>query len=144
MKSMIVRPALIALAALGLAGCSTYDSGGYGYSRVSVGLASSYPYYGWYDGYYYPGTGYYIYDRRGSRYRWSERHRNYWESRRPARGYRENWSGYQREWRQDRRGNAREWRRDRREDRREVRRDRPGNRGDWRSDRRQDRRERSR
>src|SRR5690554_8135295 len=122
MKSMIVRPALIALAALGLAGCSTYDSGGYGYSRVSVGLASSYPYYGWYDGYYYPGTGYYIYDRSGSRYRWSDRHRRYWEVRRPSRGYRENWSGYRsdrRAWGQERREDTREWRRERRQDSRE-------------------------
>ena len=125
MKSMILRPAIIATltlgAALGLAGCSSYDSG-YGYSRVSLGYGSAYrPYYGWYDGYYYPGTGYYIYDRSGSRYRWSDRYRNYWESRRPSRGYRDNWSEYRRERRDDRR----EWRQERREDSREWRRDRP-------------------
>jgi hypothetical protein len=136
MKSTILRPAIIALAALGLAGCSSYDDGyGYGYSRVSVGLGSyggyHRPYYGWYDGYYYPGTGYYLYDRYGSRHRWNDRYRTYWESRRPSRGYRENWSGYQREWRQDRRQDNREWRRDRREDTRE-----------WRRDRREDRRDR--
>lgn len=144
MKSMILRPTLIALAALGLAGCSTYDSRGYGSSRVSVGVGSSYPYYGWYDGYYYPGTGYYIYDRRGARMRWNDRHRRYWESRRPRSGYRENWSGYRREWRQDRRDDAREWRRDRREDRRDWQRDRRDNRREGRPDRRQERRERSR
>ena len=120
MKSTILRPALIAIAALGLVGCSSYYDG-YGYNRVSVGLGSygSYyqPYYGWYDGYYYPGTGYYIYDRYGSRYRWGDRYRNYWESRRPSRGYRDNWSGYRadrRDYRQDRRGDRRDFRRNRR------------------------------
>ena len=128
MKSMILRPAIIVLAAFGLAGCSTYDSG-YGHSRISLGYGSSSPYYGWYDGYYYPGTGYYVYDRSGSRHRWNDRYRRYWEARRPSRGYRDNWSEY----RQERREDAREWRRERREDRRE-----------WRQDRREDRRDRRR
>ena len=49
-----------------------YGSGyGYGYQ----------PYNGWYDGYYYPGTGYYVYDRAGRRERWSEAQKRYWESR---------------------------------------------------------------
>jgi hypothetical protein len=149
MKSTILRPAIIAVAALGLAGCSSYDDGyGYGYSRVSLGY-SNYGgygtpyYYGWYDGYYYPGTGYYLYDRYGSRYRWSDRYRNYWEARRPSgRSYRDNWSGYRqerredrRDWRRDRREDNREWRQGRREESRERRRDR-------REDRRDDRRRR--
>jgi hypothetical protein len=131
MKHLILRPALIAIAALGLAGCSSYYDDGYGYSGLSVGYGNYHrPYYGWYDGYYYPGTGYYIYDRWGSRYRWGDRYRNYWESRRPSYRYRDNWSGYRREWRDDRR----EWRHDRRDDRRDDRRE-------WRRERREDRRD---
>lgn len=141
--STILRPAIVVLAAFGLAGCSSYD--GYGYSGLSVGYGNyggySQPYYGWYDGYYYPGTGYYIYDRGGSRHRWSDRHRNYWEARRPSRGYRDNWSGYRRE---DRGENRREWRRERREDQREWRRDRRENQREWRRDRREDRGDRRR
>ena len=144
MKSMILRPAIIATltlgAALGLAGCSSYDDG-YGYSRVSLAYGNAYPsYYGWYDNYYYPGTGYYIYDRSGSRYRWNDRYRTYWEARRPSGRYRDNWSGYRREWRQERREDRREWRQERREDTREWRRERR----DDRRDRRQDRRDRRR
>src|SRR3546814_1750331 len=40
---------------------------------------------GWYDGYYYPGSGYYVYNRSGHRQRWSEGQRRYWEGRREAR-----------------------------------------------------------
>ena len=138
MKSTILRPALIAIAALGLAGCSSYydDGYGYGYNRVAVSYGNYHrPYYGWYDNYYYPGTGYYLYDRYGSRHRWNDRYRNYWESRRPSGRYRDNWDGYQahrREWREDRR----EWRQDRREDRRDWRRERREDRREWRRDRR--------
>ena len=106
--------ALTATAAITLTGCSEYYDGyGYGYNRpsayVSYGYSSrpyyygggygsySYytPYYGWYNNYYYPGVGVYIYDRSGSRYRWNDTYRSYWESRR-SRDYggRENWSGY--------------------------------------------------
>lgn len=129
MNSIILRPALIAVAALGLAGCSSYDRG-YGYSRVAVGHSNyARPYYGWYDGYYYPGTGYYVYDRSGSRYRWSDRYRGYWEARRPSsRSYRDNWSGY----RQDRRDDRRDWSRDRRGETRERGRDGRGDRRDRR------------
>ena len=107
--------ALAATAAIPLAGCSDYyDDYGYGYSRpysygsygyssrpyyYGSGYATPYayytPYYGWYGNYYYPGVGIYIYDRSGSRYRWNDTYRNYWESRRGS-DYsgRENWSGY--------------------------------------------------
>lgn len=71
--------------ALMLGGCA-YDD--YGYGGMSVGYGSPYyddygygPY-GWYDGYYYPGNGYWMYDRRGDRHRWSDRQRKYWEQRR--------------------------------------------------------------
>ena len=124
MKSMILRGAVVAVAAIGLAGCTAYDNWGYG--GVSVGYGSGYyePYYGWYDGYYYPGTGYYIYDRYGSRHRWSDRYRRYWEQRRPDRGYRAERRADRREYRQERRVDRREYRQERREDRREYRRER--------------------
>ncbi len=138
----IIRPALAIAAALAIGGCSTYGSHGYG--GVSVGHRSHYSsYYGWYDDYYYPGVGYYIYDRKGHRHRWSDRHRRYWEGRRHSKRAHANWSGYRyhrrdlrdqrreararherREWRAERREDRREWRRDRREDRRELRRER--------------------
>ena len=126
-ESRLRLPALLIATGLALSGCY---SDGYGYSRVSIGYGSncdpyydncgsryrgSYygdPWYGWYDDYYYPGIGIYIYDRSGRRYRWSDNHRYYWENRRQ--GYRdrdwsdrrwENWDGY-------RRGNRdRRWRR---------------------------------
>ncbi len=169
MSPRLLGAALAAVASLGLGACTTYDDYGYPTSRVSVGVGYGAPYYGWYDGYYYPGTGYYIYDRRGDRHRWSNRYRNYWIARRPHdRRYYDNWSGYNaphryrgqpryrdqrrayREDRRDRRGNAR---RDRREDRydrdrRRARDDRWRDRDDRRArdrrDRRGDRRDRRR
>lgn len=122
MPASRVFSALIVLAATtGLGACTAYDP--YGYNGVSVGVGygspySSYgygygqpyygvgygypyygggygnPYYGWYDGYYYPGTGYYVYDRRGSRQRWSDQQRRFWESRGPGVTVQQNWSGY--------------------------------------------------
>ncbi|WP_336958000.1 peptidase [Sphingobium aquiterrae] len=90
------------LLSLGLGGCA-YDDG-YGYGGVDVGYGSYYgpDYYGpggygyggyggWYDGFYYPGSGYYVYDRGGSRHRWNDRQRSYWQ-------------GRHREWRGDRDG----------------------------------------
>lgn len=103
-----------------LAGC--YDDG-YGYSGVSVGYGSggyygyddyaygAPGYYGWYDNFYYPGSGYYIYDRGGKRHRWNDRQRRYWEGRREAwRGHRggdgqaRNWPGRRDDNRQVRNG----------------------------------------
>lgn len=91
-----IRAALIAAsAALGLSACMGDD---YGYGGMSLGYGSGYyggyPYYGWYDDFYYPGTGYYVYDRIGRRHSWSDSQRRYWEGRRGDRRYRENWSGY--------------------------------------------------
>ncbi|MET0180880.1 MAG: hypothetical protein ABW194_10430, partial [Novosphingobium sp.] len=121
------------------------------------------PYYGWYDGFYYPGTGYYIYDNGGRRHRWSDGHRRYWEGRRGGRDARANWSGYRRDriedrrevrqnrqvFRQDRRDDRADFRNERRDDRRafrqgqvtrqEFRRDRRDDRADFRTERRQDR-----
>ena len=42
---------------------SPYGYGGYGSPYGYGGYGGYSPYYGWHDGYYYPGTGYYVYDR---------------------------------------------------------------------------------
>ncbi|MCI4590554.1 peptidase [Sphingobium sp. BYY-5] len=99
------------LAAMGLAGAlvlggCAYDDG-YGYGGVSVGsgyYGGGYydPYYspgyypggyGWYDGFYYPGNGYYVYDRGGRRHRWNDGQRHYWEGRRGNRPDDGRWRG---------------------------------------------------
>ena len=92
MTRHILRPAIVAAAALAITGCTS--TGSHGYAGLSYGYARPYAYYGWYRDYYYPGAGYYIYDRHGTRYRWNDDQRHYWESRRGS-GHRvENWSGY--------------------------------------------------
>ncbi len=101
--------ALAAVAAAGLAACTTP----YGYGGVSVGAGSGYygsnygygygggypgygygydagypgyglgyaPYWGWNDNFYYPGTGYYVYDIYRRPHRWSDAQRRYWRER---------------------------------------------------------------
>ncbi len=46
-----------------------YFSGRYGYT----------PNYGWYNNYFYPGNGYYVYDRRGGRYTYNDDQRRFWD-----------------------------------------------------------------
>ncbi|WP_299324208.1 hypothetical protein [Parasphingopyxis sp.] len=97
---------------------------GYGYG--SVFYNNRYGPYGWYDGFYYPGYSFYVYDRLGHRYRWRDHHRRHWEERR-ARRYA--------------RGQRREARREaRREERREIRREE--RRAERRGERRENRRNR--
>lgn len=118
-----------ASAALVLAGCSSYDDGyGYGYGGVSLGYNSG-GYYddgyyggygGWYNGFYYPGTGYYVYDRRGARHRWNDSQRRYFEGRRYAVRDREDRRDF-RQFRRDGRQDQREFRTERRDDRRALR-----------------------
>ena len=104
-------------AALGFAAGACTD--GYGYSGVSLGYSSggyydpyySYgprSYFGWYGDYYYPGTGYYVYDRDRRPHRWNQGQRRYWYDRgRSWRGERrENWDGF------TNRGERRNWNRD--------------------------------
>lgn len=145
--------ALVALAAAaGLAGCTYggYDSGfsiGYGtgyYDDGYYGYSGAPAYYGWYDDYYYPGAGYYVYDRGGQRYRWNDRQRHYWQSRaerrEDRREVRENWAGYRQEQRRD----DRQFRAERRENRQDLRSGaitRPEFRAEQRADRREYRRE---
>jgi hypothetical protein len=92
-----------------------YSPYGYGASYSPYGYGSSFgygsgfgygygsPYYGWNDGFYYPGTGYYVYDQYRRPHRWTDAQRRYWEQRRQARRSDagttqtqvvQNWSGF--------------------------------------------------
>lgn len=89
LKSTLAAAGLAGAAAL--ASCTDY---GYGGSRVAVGYNAGWgdPYWGWYGDYYYPGTGFYVYDSNRRRVRWNDAQRGYWEARRG------NWRG-DRRWR---------------------------------------------
>lgn len=55
-----------------------YGYGGpYGYNSPYFGYGS-YPYFGWYDGFYYPGAGYWVYDPWGRQFPINTRQSNYW------------------------------------------------------------------
>jgi hypothetical protein len=101
-------------------GYGGYDSpygyyGGYGYPDYydRYGNPGWYrtPYWGWHGGYYYPGTGYYVYDRDRRRYRWNPYQQRYWGERRQqsmqevrtsdARTLRPNWGDFNRPDRND-------------------------------------------
>ncbi len=96
---------LIAAAGLSLGGCAygglglgagygdPYGYGGYGYGSPYYGYGYGSPYgyggfgspygyygspFGWYDGYYYPGTGYYVYDRDRNRRVMTAAERQHW------------------------------------------------------------------
>ncbi|WP_404334335.1 hypothetical protein AB2M62_12985 [Sphingomonas sp. MMS12-HWE2-04] len=72
-----------------------YDD--YGYGGYGGGYGS---YYGWYGDYYYPGSGFYVYDRDRRPHRWNSGQRRYWETRRSNwRGPRENhnWGQFDRD-----------------------------------------------
>lgn len=116
--------ALTLAAAVGLSACTTgLGYGPYGGSGISVGINSGYydpyydgygygygysrarygytPYWGWYDGFYYPGTGYYVYDRYRRPRQWTEAERRYWNEKRTrtlAEGFRriatDNWEDF--------------------------------------------------
>ena len=58
-----------------------YPGYGYGMGYPGYGYASYAPW-GWYDDFYYPGTGYYVYDRYRRPFRWTDAQRRYWEARR--------------------------------------------------------------
>ena len=140
MPPPFLRTAILAITAMGLGACSTYGHDGYYGSAVSVGYnAGTYsPYYGWYDNFYYPGTGAYVWDRSGYRHAWSDRQRTYWTARRAGhRAYRDHWNDY----RYERRGDY--VRRDQRRyrDRQDVRRYREQRR-DYREQRREYREQR--
>lgn len=83
---------------VGLGNAGYYDPyyGGYGYGagypRYGYGYGAGYPgygfgygfnpYWGWNDGFYYPGTGFYVYDVYRNPYRWTDSQRRYWTLRR--------------------------------------------------------------
>jgi hypothetical protein len=166
--SVFRKFALVAIGAVGLSGCATFDPYG---TSVGVGVGSRYydPYYGggyayggqhpyggygsygsygsygaqsggWYNNYYYPGTGVYVYDRQRRRYRISDAQRRYYEQQRVYRqvspAVREN----VRQYRVERRDDRRVYRVERRDDREALRRGEV-TREQYRTDRRQDRRE---
>ena len=115
MRALRLRTAAILLAAgVGLSGCATYSPFGYG-SGVSVSYGDRYydPYYdryssygsryaygyapyGWYDGFYYPGAGYYVYDRYRRPYYWNDYQRRYWTVRQKDPSVREVWTDFAR------------------------------------------------
>jgi len=116
--------ALAAAAMIGLSGCAynglysgvsvglgnsgyydPYYGSGYGYGAGYPGYGYGYgfdPYWGWNDGFYYPGTGYYVYDTYRRPFRWTDAQRRYWTQRRErtlASGFRQiatNWSEFER------------------------------------------------
>lgn len=60
-----------------------YGSGypGYGYGAGYPGYGLGYaPYWGWNDDFYYPGTGYYVYDVYRRPHRWTDAQRRYWNA----------------------------------------------------------------
>jgi hypothetical protein len=120
---------LLAAGALALGGCAYGDLGmglGYGYGSPYYGYGYGSPYYGgyygssyygggyygglgyggfgspfgWYDNYYYPGTGYYVYDSYRRPHVMTTTQRTYWSRRSPAlrtsstTRVRPNWSGF--------------------------------------------------
>jgi hypothetical protein len=90
-------------------GYDPYGYAGYGYDPYGYGYGYGSPY-GWYDGFYYPGSGIYVYDSYRRRHAWNDTQRHYWQDRtshwRDRRGNtnatttvvtpRENWSGFDR------------------------------------------------
>src|SRR5262245_16342072 len=95
MNTLPLRGLAVAVAAVGLSACTSYDDyrGSRGYASYRAYYPSSY--YGGYDNRYYPGIGSYLYDRDGRRYRWNDSQRRYWQGWRGER--RENWDGYGRD-----------------------------------------------
>ncbi|HVL77844.1 MAG TPA: hypothetical protein VM346_01000 [Sphingomicrobium sp.] len=114
----IIIASLAAAGGLALGGCAY--NGLYGGASLGYGSAGYYDryfdpyhdpwyrgasYWGWYDGFYYPGTGYYVYDRWRRPHVWNDLQRRYWSQRREhirsRTGERfeprENWSGFTRE-----------------------------------------------
>lgn len=101
-----IRAAAIGISAMGLSACAYsgdtgyYDDTGYEYGYNDPYCDDYYEYDryydcdyragfanigfggGYYDNFYYPGYGIYIFDRGGTRYRWQERHRRYWAQQR--------------------------------------------------------------
>ena len=67
----------------GYTGWDQYYGDPFGWQRVPVGFIGNG--FGWSGGYYYPGNGVYVYDRRGQRRAWNQQQRAYWQPRVAAR-----------------------------------------------------------
>lgn len=143
---------LIGGLAFGTAACTD----GFGYGGASLGYGSAYyadPYFagggwggglapgfggpfGWYNDFYYPGTGVFVYDRYRRPFRWNDAQRRYWQGRPGwnAPGARANWNAFRRDYRAGAPGFRGDIRRDPRQFRNDARPDwrarRPDNRGD--------------
>lgn len=106
---------------------------GYGFGQIGFGG-------GYWDNFYYPGYGLWLFDRPGGRrFAMQDRHRQYWGQQRwqfqqQRRG---NWQGY----RDGRRDGRQDFRRERRDDRQDFRRERRDDWQDYGQGRRQDRRD---
>jgi hypothetical protein len=158
-RRQALRIAVLTLGAVSLSACAYGDYGGYG--GVSVGVGSGFaggydPYCdgfsawdswygcdagfgfgqigyggGYWDNFYYPGYGTWIFDRPGGRrFAMQDRHRRYWAQQRWQ--YQQQRRGDRRDDRFDRRNDRRDDRFDRRQDRRETLDDRR----DWRREQR--------
>lgn len=110
-KTLAAKLAALTLATVGLSGC-VYDVGlgyasdGYAYNQYDCdpyapfdsyyACDSGYGFYnigfggGWYDNYYYPGYGYYLFDNYGRRHNMGDHHRRHWGGLR-QRWYRDNY-----------------------------------------------------
>jgi hypothetical protein len=68
---------------VGYASNGIYDDG-YGYGQPGYGIGgyglNSFGS-GWYNDFYYPGTGVYVIDRGGRRHRWNDEQRRHWQNR---------------------------------------------------------------
>ena len=95
----LVILAAISAAAVPLGACTTYGDGYRG--GFAYNAAWGDPYWGWYGDYYYPGTGFYVYDTHRRRIPWTDAQRSYWQSRHtgwrgPSGAMRTNWRDFRR------------------------------------------------
>lgn len=131
-------------------GAGYYDGfgpAGYGYDGFYDGLGFGGPgfvpgYAGWYNNFYYPGSGAFVYDRYRRPFRWNDDQQRFFQNRRNVAGTRGldrrdyRYPGGRAEYREDRRevrGNLRDFRRDRRADTQAYRADRRADRQAFRS-----------
>ncbi|MEH6660614.1 MAG: hypothetical protein V7679_03110 [Parasphingorhabdus sp.] len=104
----------------------------YGYGFANIGYGG-----GWYDQYYYPGYGIYIFDRGGKRHAMRDNHRRHWARQRAEYGGHHARDRRDRNVNSDRRGDRRDQRYDRRDGSRDP--SRNNSRGQRRSDDRDNR-----
>lgn len=87
--------------ALGVTACADDDFYGHpGYAYYNPGWGQ--PYWGWYNGFYYPGTGVLVYDRYRVGRPWDFYEQQYWIGRQRGwrgPGFQPNWGGWRGGWR---------------------------------------------